>query len=216
MRDDGLHFGTLQRWRPSVAQVRPDRDPRFAVVALCDPRPADLPIFVELDTFRDIDRHARSDVRVELGGVLLGTAWQDAAGELCLAVRHNLRANFTRNRAGSLTFTHATWSDITRRRRALADELRIVGWYHTHPGWGVYLSGWDQFICRHFFSAPWDVALVLDPCRGQRDWFQWSSGAAGPPRRVGGYFLVAADHRRGELERFAASLCGPVGESMDG
>ena len=44
-------------------------------------------------------------------------------------------------------------------------EERIVGWYHTHPGFGIFLSGMDLFIQDHFFNLPWQVAFVYDPLR---------------------------------------------------
>jgi len=67
------------------------------------------------------------------------------------------------NSAASFRFTHDTWSAISREcEQRFNDKLR-VGWHHTHPGYGVFLSSMDQFIHRHFFNLPWMVALVVDP-----------------------------------------------------
>jgi proteasome lid subunit RPN8/RPN11 len=44
----------------------------------------------------------------------------------------------------------------------------MVGWYHTHPDWGVFLSSMDMFICDNFFNKL-DVAYVIDPWRGPGD-----------------------------------------------
>jgi hypothetical protein len=41
-----------------------------------------------------------------------------------------------------------------------------VGWYHTHPGFGVEFSEMDLFIQRNFFSGPTQIALVTDPLSG--------------------------------------------------
>ena len=60
-------------------------------------------------------------------------------------------------------FTHDPWSEISRERDEFPDELQIVGWYHTHPDWGVFLSGMDMFICDNFFNKRLDVALVIAP-----------------------------------------------------
>jgi hypothetical protein len=84
----------------------------------------------------------------------------------------------------------------------------MVGWYHTHPDWGVFLSGMDLFICEHFFNKPLDVALVVDPCRQDRGWFQWTMGAEGGVRQMAGFYLVASRHRQAELEWFLAQLQG--------
>jgi len=33
-------------------------------------------------------------------------------------------------------------------------DKKIVGWYHSHPGFGIFLSEYDLFIHRNFFTAP--------------------------------------------------------------
>lgn len=42
-----------------------------------------------------------------------------------------------------------------------------MGWYHSHPGFGVEFSELDVFIQRNFFSSPTQIALVMDPLDGQ-------------------------------------------------
>ena len=54
------------------------------------------------------------------------------------------------------------------------DESAImVGWYHTHPGFGIFLSGMDQFIHQNFFTQKWHIALVLDPIAKSGGFFCW-------------------------------------------
>jgi len=45
-------------------------------------------------------------------------------------------------------------------------KLRIVGWYHSHPGFGVEFSEMDVFIQKNFFPSPTQIALVTDPLNG--------------------------------------------------
>lgn len=60
---------------------------------------------------------------------------------------------------------------ITADAIAKADEfvarehagLRPVGWYHSHPGLGIFLSSHDSVITASIFNADWHVAIVLDP-----------------------------------------------------
>jgi proteasome lid subunit RPN8/RPN11 len=116
----------------------------------------------------------------------------------------SLRAEHYAATKGSFKFTHQTWSQITRRRDEMAPDLEMVGWYHTHPGWGVFLSGMDTFICRHFFARPLDLALVIDPCRDDRGWFCWVDGSA-EPQRTSGFHVFTHRHRAAELERLVAA-----------
>jgi hypothetical protein len=44
--------------------------------------------------------------------------------------------------------------------------MQIVGWYHSHPGFGVEFSEMDLFIHRNFFPGPGQIAYVTDPLGG--------------------------------------------------
>lgn len=60
---------------------------------------------------------------------------------------------------------------VTADAIAKADEiiardyagLKPVGWYHSHPGLGIFLSNYDSVITANIFNADWHVAIVLDP-----------------------------------------------------
>src|SRR5206468_822100 len=105
-------------------------------------------------------------------------------GRPFVVITECLRAQHYESTQGSFKFTHATWSAITRERQRFLPELQMVGWYHTHPDWGVFLSGMDLFICDHFFSQQLDVAYVIDPCRGDRGMFQWIDDSGEPRKRM--------------------------------
>lgn len=196
--DDEMEFGQVAA-APRAQRLRPDRNPQYAVVPCGDPAPDDLPIFVDLDTLRDMESHALSDPRVELGGVLLGGQYEDERGQPFVVVADALRARHYESTPGSFKFTHDTWAEFTRQRSELPADLQIVGWYHTHPGWGVFLSAQDRFICEHFFRQPADLALVIDPCQGTRGFFQWAGPAPEPPRQTGGFYVFTSRHRALEL-----------------
>ena len=59
-------------------------------------------------------------------------------------------------------------------------DARIVGWYHTHPGFGIFLSGMDLFIQDNFFNLPWQVAFVYDPTSEEEGLFVWHAGKSEP------------------------------------
>jgi hypothetical protein len=57
--------------------------------------------------------------------------------------------------------------------RDFPDEEQIVGWYHSHPGFGIFLSEHDLFIHRNFFGGPSQIAVVVDPLAGTEGVFAW-------------------------------------------
>ena len=203
--DSEIEFGDVQS-REAVRRLRPDRDGQFSVVAVGQPHASDLPIFIDLDVMRDMEAHAVTNTDVELGGVLLGWQAKDEAGRPFVQIVDSLRAEHYQATRGSFKFTHETWSEITRRRQKLHPELQLVGWYHTHPGWGIFLSEMDRFICDHFFSASEDVALVIDPRQQTRGWFQWQTG--GRLAQLAGWHLYAHRHRAREIEHYSRLYSG--------
>jgi proteasome lid subunit RPN8/RPN11 len=200
--DADIQFGELEESAPEV-RLRPDQDRHFAVVPCHHPEEADLPIFVDVDVMCDIEQHALTNTHVELGGVLLGGQFHDDQGNPFVLITDSLRAEHYEATKGSFKFTHETWEAITRQRDEFSDDLQMVGWYHTHPDWGVFLSTMDMFICDHFFNRLLDVALVVDPCRDDRGWFQWTRDSPDRVRRTGGFYLIGSRFREAEIQSYA-------------
>ncbi|MHB8969272.1 MAG: M67 family metallopeptidase [Pirellulaceae bacterium] len=207
--DDDIRFGELEEVSRGK-RMRPDQNRHLAVVPCQTPHADDLPIYVDVDALRDMEAHALSNPDVELGGVLLGGQCEDEQGQPFVVITDSLRAAHYESTGGSFKFTHETWSDISRKRDEFPDDTRMVGWYHTHPGWGVFLSGMDTFICEHFFNKPLDVALVIDPCQRERGFFQWAAGGDRRTRLTKGFHLMASRFRQTELETYAAQLEGKI------
>jgi proteasome lid subunit RPN8/RPN11 len=76
-------------------------------------------------------------------------------------------------RGASVTFTQDTWEHIYEIKDKKFPDDAMVGWYHTHPGFGIFLSGYDLFIQKNFFSAPHQIAWVFDPQSGEEGCFGW-------------------------------------------
>lgn len=199
--NSGISFGELEQAQPEPG-LRPDQDRHFVVATIGEIRDGDLPIFVDLDVIREMEAHAQTNTRVELGGVMLGQQLVDDEGNPFVVISDSLRARHYEATKGSFKFTHDTWSQITRERNEFRSDLEMVGWYHTHPGWGVFLSGMDLFICNNFFNRPLDVALVIDPCAGQRGWFQWDRQHSRKTRETSGFMLTTNRFRQNELNYF--------------
>jgi proteasome lid subunit RPN8/RPN11 len=118
-----------------------------------------------------VEDHVHSDVSREVGGVLVGTMDEDAA-----TVEVALPALRAVGRSANVTFTHEVWEEILAVVDRDQPGRRIVGWYHSHPGFGVFLSEYDRFIHQGFFSDQRMLALVVDPKAGQAGWFGWRNG----------------------------------------
>jgi proteasome lid subunit RPN8/RPN11 len=113
-----------------------------------------------------------ADTSREVGGVLVGRVLTDQSGPY-LRVDTTIDALHADEQGAELTFTHATWDHINQQMDKVHKNQQIVGWYHTHPGFGVFLSDRDQFIHKSFFNLPFQVAFVYDPKSREHGAFVW-------------------------------------------
>jgi proteasome lid subunit RPN8/RPN11 len=125
-------------------------------------------VIMESEVARKIRQHARTSMKAEVCGVLLGTAEQDRTViDACIAGTNAAQGG------AHVTFTQDTWEHIYKIKDQQFPDSKIVGWYHSHPGFGVFLSEHDLFIQENFFSNPQQVAWVYDPHTDEEGCFGW-------------------------------------------
>ncbi len=129
-------------------------------------------ILIKKQVQQQIDEFGSLDTTREVGGVLLGIPEEGDEG-VHLSITAMLKAKKTAANKTSITFTHETWDQIHHEKDILYPDLKIVGWFHTHPGFGVFLSNYDLFIQQNFFNLPWQVAYVVDPVNKETGFFAW-------------------------------------------
>lgn len=132
-----------------------------------DPGPCDEPVRIALsaEASAEIAAHAKESLDAEVCGVLVGELCEDGRG-LWVSARAAVRGSSARQGTAHVTYTQETWEKIYHVKDRDYPKLEIVGWYHSHPGFGVEFSEMDLFIQRNFFAAPAQFALVVDPLGG--------------------------------------------------
>ncbi len=123
--------------------------------------------------------HSISNLRAELGGVLLGHAFRQDE-QLFVEIKAALPAQNDDHGPVHFTFTADAWRQIHHDREAHYPELEIVGWFHTHPGLNVFYSSDDVVVHSAAFTQPWHVGLVVDPLRNESCYFGWENGVLTP------------------------------------
>jgi proteasome lid subunit RPN8/RPN11 len=139
-------------------------------------------VHIAPDAYAKMKAHAATTSEVELCGVLIGDVGKDPAGYF-LSISAVIEGQGAKNLGAQVTFTHETWSHIHEVKDREYPNQRIVGWYHTHPAFGVFLSAMDMFINENFFSEPYQVAIVIDTVRRHEGCFAWEDGECTPLKR---------------------------------
>jgi proteasome lid subunit RPN8/RPN11/phage tail protein X len=137
--------------------------------------PPSFRIRIDGTVYKEIHKHCEQDSINELGGVLIGDVFNDRHGAY-IEITAFVKAEGATSQNTQLTFTQETWEYInTTLDNDFPDKI-IVGWYHSHPGHGVFLSDHDIFIQKNFFSQPFQVAYVIDNQNKKEGFFVWNDG----------------------------------------
>jgi len=107
--------------------------------------------------------HARSGGSLEVMGMLLGKV--DGATMIVMD-SFALPVQGTETRVNAQAAAYEYMAAYTVSSKEVARLENAVGWYHSHPGYGCWLSGIDVStqMLNQQFQDPW-VAIVIDPVR---------------------------------------------------
>jgi proteasome lid subunit RPN8/RPN11 len=146
-------------------------------------------VFLSQSAYTRILIHSTSELNDEVGGALVGLWCVDrGSGTQFVVVQHMLPARYTRQGSVYLTFTQDTILDFHDEIEKNHAGKRIVGWYHTHPRMGIFLSHYDTFLHNNFFPEPWQVALVVEPHSSLAGFFIRREGGYLDPTRYFGFY----------------------------
>jgi proteasome lid subunit RPN8/RPN11 len=124
-------------------------------------------------------------VAVERGGGLAGRYCVDPSGQRFIVVTEAVPAPSAPSTAAHIDIRAEDWIDI-KVAIARRPDRRLLGWFHSHPGLGVWMSRTDRSTQRRTFGVDWQVGLVVDPWSGA---FRFHIGPCA--RRAGWVGMVA-------------------------
>jgi proteasome lid subunit RPN8/RPN11 len=133
----------------------------------------DLTLLTQLHVYTSMHEHAMASLPNETGGFLLGHVWFDPRKRSWhVEIDEAMPVQPLSQDPAHFTFT---WRDVDRvRTHRETAQKALVGWYHTHPDLGIFLSETDlERTHRVLFAEPFQVALVYDPVRHRAGYFFW-------------------------------------------
>ena len=132
----------------------------------------DKNIYIHQKVYEQIHKFSANKTENEHGGILVGRVLNEMGKENTI-IEGFVEAKYNTATPTTLTFTHETWeyfhAEIDRKYK----DKKIVGWIHTHPNFGIFLSENDRFIQQNFFTDSNQVAYVVDPIQNDEGFFFW-------------------------------------------
>lgn len=134
-------------------------------------------IFIVEEAEKELKKHLSLDPNNETGGVLVGNAYFcSERNSYYTEILGSIPAPYTVGNRVHFKFTPECWQEILRIQKQDFSGTTIVGWYHSHPGHGIFLSGTDLNTQRLSFKQVWQVATVYDPIKNKIGYFYGRNG----------------------------------------
>lgn len=208
--NDDLHIDLGESTTKPPAQLRRPCEPEFVVDRVGSGEPEEPEVYLSVAAVEKLLAHLKHESHHEIGGLLCGHAAEDFGGRF-VTITGAIAATQAQGERLCVTFTHEAWDELLAGKEREYPSEDVVGWYHTHPGLGVFLSEPDRFIQSSFFSEPTEIALVIDPKSFAWAVFHWHGEELRAVRR---YFLYGrAEDRLPGLEQLLEEYAGTISRS---
>jgi proteasome lid subunit RPN8/RPN11 len=135
----------------------------------------DKKIYISQPAYKMIHRFTQGKTTNESGGMLIGSIIEEF-GKTNIVICGFVEAKYCEATPTTLKFTHETWEYCHKEIEKKYPGKKIVGWIHTHPDFGIFLSEYDKFIQENFFKEEYEVAYVIDPIQGIEGFYFWING----------------------------------------
>jgi proteasome lid subunit RPN8/RPN11 len=201
MTSTGIRISTPNAVRPRKACMPLARSKRWESPHEYKGAQPLVKVFLSQSAYCRISLHSTSEMDDEVGGALLGLWCLDRdSGEQFVVVQHMLPARHTRQGSVYLTFTQDTIVQFHEELENHHSGKKIVGWYHTHPRMGIFLSHYDTWLHSNFFPEPWQVALVVEPHASLAGFFVRRDDGTLDPTRYFGFYELNGNMGRSMVE----------------
>jgi proteasome lid subunit RPN8/RPN11 len=135
----------------------------------------DKNIYISQPVYKEIHKFTQNKTTNESGGMLIGNVIEEF-GKTNIIVNGFIEAKYCEATPTTLKFTHETWEYVHKEMDKKFPGQKIVGWIHTHPNFGIFLSEYDKFIQENFFKADYQIAYVVDPIQDIEGFYFWING----------------------------------------
>ena len=159
-----------------------------------------FPVYMSFEVFGGMYEHCAAYASEhEVMGLIVGDVFCDEDGEFA-EVFSTMTGELDSNRV-HVRFTESGLAAVSNRVQDLKDNgkwcpldgksktgptcsvcgydarsMKILGWYHSHPGFTAFMSGTDIATHQEYFSQPYHISIVIDPLKKEYRVWQTTEG----------------------------------------
>src|SRR4030042_1278921 len=152
-------------------------------------------VYLARQVYDAIYRHGAANPEREVVGILLGNFSEASTDRYRVDIVGIVKSDSAPGNQTQVQFTHDVWLQLVESAKREYPNQKVVGWYHSHPGFGGFMSNDDVNSHRVAFSHPWHVAAVCDPIKNELCFFGWD----GPEiKAIPGFYTCEAPVKKTE------------------
>lgn len=133
-------------------------------------------VIINRHAFKTMASHSVDGIPNEIGGLLIGKPCINENNELISWVIETAKGDCLSERVKVVikkeTYNKA-WQ-IMDKYEEEGEKLIVIGYYHTHPNMGTFLSPYDKNAIWANWVNLYNIAIVLDPVRNSWGCFGYS------------------------------------------
>ncbi|MBU1197633.1 Mov34/MPN/PAD-1 family protein [Candidatus Micrarchaeota archaeon] len=126
-------------------------------------------VYMDAKALHAAEKHVRHMAREgkEGMGLLIGNrySWE---GEEYVCVDEFITAKNQASSA-SVQFAREAFPELAKKIKKRFSKKMVVGWIHSHPGYGCFLSSTDIGTQNAYFNESYHVAFVMDPTKQENE-----------------------------------------------
>ena len=154
-----------------------------------NPEDSNVIVYIDKQAYDAIYRHGTANPQREVVGILLGKFSKDSTGKYRVDILSTVKSDSAPGTQTQAQFTHEVWLQLVESAQKNYPDQKVVGWYHTHPGFGAFMSDDDVKSHRIAFSHPWHLAAVCDPVKNELCFFGWDGSEI---KAIKGFYTYGA------------------------
>ena len=118
------------------------------------------PVFFQQEAVIALQEHLKSSPTQAIFGFLIGDVYRDPeTGVLYTVIDKTLKLSQPIYGDKTEVVVSRLWDRMQEQLKKAAGTL--LGWYHSHPGQGGFLTAHDVETHEKFFTDPWQVAILV-------------------------------------------------------
>jgi proteasome lid subunit RPN8/RPN11 len=171
----------------------------------------DKNIYISQAAYKEIHKFTSNKTSVESGGMLIGNVIEEF-GKTNIVIYGFVEAKYSEATPTTLKFTHETWEYVHGKIEEKYEDGKIVGWIHTHPDFGIFLSEYDKFIQENFFNEEYQIAYVVDPIQNIEGFYFWINGRI---EKCKGFYIFDKNGEKIEIDEIVEKPQEKTAESEE-